>query len=185
MISAKGRRSSGPDTFNVMSDVTPAIRLEGWSETDLGLLRLINTPEMTEYLGGPVTEEQILDRHQRYLRLDDPDTGQIFTVVLDSGERAGVIGYWERTWQDNLAYETGWSIASAFQGRGIATAAARAITECARAQHRHTYLHALPAVGHPASNAVCRKAGFTLLGEAEVEYPPGTLTRCNDWRLDL
>jgi hypothetical protein len=32
---------------------------------------------------------------------------------------------------------------------------------------------------------VCRKAGFTLLGETEFEYPPGHLMRSNDWRLDL
>ncbi|MGS2645029.1 LysE family translocator [Streptosporangium sp. G12] len=43
----------------------------------------------------------------------------------------------------------------------------------------------LPSVGHPASNAICRKLGFFLLGECDFEYPPGTTMRCNDWRLDL
>jgi RimJ/RimL family protein N-acetyltransferase len=36
-----------------------------------------------------------------------------------------------------------------------------------------------------ASNAICRKLGFTLVEEAEFEYPPGNFMRCNDWRLDL
>ncbi|KAB1904108.1 GNAT family N-acetyltransferase, partial [Micromonospora sp. AMSO31t] len=47
------------------------------------------------------------------------------------------------------------------------------------------FAHAYPAVDHPASNAVCRKAGFTLLGETEFEYPPGHLMRSNDWRVEL
>jgi len=46
-------------------------------------------------------------------------------------------------------------------------------------------MHAFPAADHPASNAVCRKAGFTLCGETGFEYPPGTIMRCNDWRLEL
>jgi len=72
-----------------------------------------------------------------------------------------------------------------FQGRGIATAAARAVAEHARAQHQHKHLHAFPAVDHPASNAICRKAGFTLLGDIDFEYPPGSIMRCNDWQLEL
>jgi RimJ/RimL family protein N-acetyltransferase len=72
-----------------------------------------------------------------------------------------------------------------FQGRGVATAAAKAIVSLARAQHRHKHLHAFPAADHPASNAVCRKAGFTLRGETDFEYPPGAIMRCNDWRLEL
>ena len=42
-----------------------------------------------------------------------------------------------------------------------------------------------PAADRPASNAVCRKAGFTLLGETDIEYPPGTIMRCNDWQMSL
>ncbi|MCW2919778.1 MAG: N-acetyltransferase [Actinomycetia bacterium] len=106
-------------------------------------------------------------------------------MVLGDGERVGTIGYWERTWRDELVYETGWGVLPAFQDRGIATAAANAVTERARVQRRHRYLHAFPAVDHPASNAVCRKAGFTLLGGTDFEYPPGTIMLSNDWRLEL
>jgi RimJ/RimL family protein N-acetyltransferase len=172
-------------TVGAMSDVTPAIRLEAWTEADVSLLRQANTPEMTEHLGGPETEEKLLNRHRRYLRLEDPGAGLMFAVVLGGGERVGTIGYWERTWRDILVYETGWGVAPAFQGRGIATAAAKAIAARARAQRRHKHLHAFPAADHPASNTICRKAGFTLLGETDIEYPAGTIMRCNDWRLEL
>jgi RimJ/RimL family protein N-acetyltransferase len=48
-----------------------------------------------------------------------------------------------------------------------------------------TEFHAFPATDHPASNAVCRKAGFALLGETDIEYPPGSIMRCNDWQMSL
>ena len=46
-------------------------------------------------------------------------------------------------------------------------------------------MHAYPKVGNEASNAICRKAGFELLGECDFEYPKGHPIRCNDWRFDL
>ena len=172
-------------TVGGMGDDALTVRLEPWTQADLSLLRQANTPEMTAHLGGPETEDKLLDRHRRYLQQDDPGAGLMFAVVLPDGQRVGVIGYWQRTWQNELVYETGWSVMPAFQGRGIATAAAKAVAGRARAQHRHQHLHAFPAADHPASNAICRKAGFMLCGETDFEYPPGTIMRCNDWRLDL
>ena len=54
-----------------MDDVTQTVRLEAWTAADLGLLRQANTPEMTAHLGGPETEDTLLDRHRRYLQRDD------------------------------------------------------------------------------------------------------------------
>ncbi|MFD7988284.1 GNAT family N-acetyltransferase [Kitasatospora indigofera] len=167
-----------------MQDVT----LEPWAEGDLGLLRLINSPEMTEHLGGPETEEQLLARHRRYVDLPGTGRGRMFTVrpgTGPDGPAAGSIGYWETVWRGEKVYETGWSVLPAFQGRGIAVAAARAVTGAVRAERRHRELHAFPSVGNPASNAICRRAGFTLLDECGFEYPKGTFMRCNDWFLDL
>jgi RimJ/RimL family protein N-acetyltransferase len=161
------------------------LRLEPWTEADLALLRLKNTPEMRAHLGGPETEQDLLRRHRRYLTVENPGTGAMFAIVIGDGERVGSIGYWERQWRDELVYETGWGVVPAYQGRGIATAAARAVIQAARDQRRLRHLHAFPSVDHAASNAVCRKAGFTLLGETEFEYPPGRLMRSNDWCLDL
>ena len=36
-----------------------------------------------------------------------------------------------------------------------------------------------------ASNVLCRRLGFELLGEEDVEYPKGGMMRSNAWRLDL
>jgi RimJ/RimL family protein N-acetyltransferase len=168
-----------------MNDSAPAIRLKAWTQADLGLLQQANTPEMTEHLGGPETEDQLLDRHHRYLQLKDPGTGQMLAVILPDGQPAGIIGYWERPWLHEQVYETGWHVLPGLHGRGIATAAARAVAALARTHRRHPHLHAFPATDHPASNAVCRKAGFALLGETDIEYPPGSYMRCNNWRLEL
>ncbi|MFJ4410325.1 GNAT family N-acetyltransferase [Streptomyces sp. NPDC088910] len=163
----------------------PRIRIEPWSADDLWLLRRTNTPEMTEYLGGPETEEQLLSRHQRYQDIEKTG-GRMYRVVLvPDGEVAGSIGFWEQTWRGGKVYETGWAILPEFQGRGLAADAARAVTEAARAAGAHRHLHAFPKVSHPASNAVCRKAGFTLLGEADFEYPKGNPITCHDWVIDL
>jgi RimJ/RimL family protein N-acetyltransferase len=162
---------------------TVQIRLEPWAEDDLDLLRRTNTPEMTEHLGGPETQERLLDRHKRYLEIGD--AGRVFRVVLrPGGEVAGSVLFWEREWRGQTVWEMGWAVLPEFQGRGIAAAAAAAAVAAARAERRHRYVHAYPSTDHPASNGVCRRVGFEPLGEFEFEYR-GRMMRCNDWRLDL
>jgi RimJ/RimL family protein N-acetyltransferase len=162
------------------------VRLVPWAEGDLPLLRrLLGDPEMTKYLGGPESEEKLVARQARYEQLD-PATGRMFKIVeAESGEPAGSVGYWEKDWRDGQVYETGWSVLPAFQGRGIAVAATAEVIALARAEQQHRYLHAFPSVENAASNAICRKLGFTFLGAHEFEYPKGHWMVCNDWGLDL
>ncbi|NGO10346.1 GNAT family N-acetyltransferase [Streptomyces sp. HC44] len=166
-------------------DTTDArqVKLEPWAEGDFWLLQRVNSPEMTAHLGGPETEEKLVSRHQRYVGLE---RGRMYRVTLaDTGDTVGSIGYWERVWRDREVWETGWGVLPEFQGRGLAAKAARAVIEAARAAGEHQYLHAFPSVDHSASNAVCRKAGFELLGAVEFEYPKGHWIMSNDWRVDL
>ncbi|MGI5402142.1 GNAT family N-acetyltransferase [Streptomyces sp. CA-135486] len=166
----------------------PEVRIEPWSEDDFDLLHAANAPELMTHLGGPETEEQLITRHQRYVELSSDRTGRgrMYRIVLaETGEAAGAVGFWEKPWHGQQVYETGWSVLSAFQGRGIATAGAVAVVGEARAEHKHRYLHAFPPPDNGPSNAVCRKAGFELMGECDFEYPPGTVATSNDWRLDL
>jgi len=158
------------------------VHIEAWADSDLDLLLQANTPAMTEHLGGPETEAKVLARHRRYLEVDG--TGWMFRIAVD-GAPAGSIGYWDRFWNGMQVFETGWAVLPAFQGKGIATLAARLVIDAARAHGRHRFLHAFPSIHHPASNGICRAAGFTLRGECAVEYPTGSLRRCNDWCLEL
>ncbi|RKN39861.1 N-acetyltransferase [Streptomyces hoynatensis] len=161
------------------------VRLAPWAEGDLDLLRQANAPELMTHLGGPETEERLRERHARYVALSDTGPGRMLSVSLPTGEPAGVVGYWEREWRGEVVWETGWTVLPAFQGRGIATAAALAVAALAAAEGTHRYLHAYPSTANLASNATCRKAGFTLLGPCDLEYPPGHPVRCNDWRRTL
>jgi RimJ/RimL family protein N-acetyltransferase len=72
-----------------------------------------------------------------------------------------------------------------FQGRGLAVAGLTLVVEQARTAPRHRTLRAYPDIHNGASNAVCRKAGMTLTGEYDFEYPPGNPIRCHDWYLEL
>jgi RimJ/RimL family protein N-acetyltransferase len=164
------------------------VRIDPWQETDrfLELQRRINAPEMMTHLGGPETDEQVIARHKRYAGIVEKGTGRMFgVVVLPEGEAVGGIGYWETELQGEQIYETGWSVLPEYQGRGIAVVAGEAVIASAAAERKHRYLHAFPKVTNPASNAICRKLGFELLGEMDFEYPKGYPIRCNNWRFEL
>jgi RimJ/RimL family protein N-acetyltransferase len=162
------------------------VRLEPWREADFPLLVRLNAPEMMEHLGGAETDQQTAARHRRYLETAKSDVAFVFKIVVDPGDKAaGQVTFWERTWQDETVYEMGWGVLPEYQGQGIATRAADLALARARETGRQRFLHAFPSVGNPASNAVCRKLGFMLLGEYDIDYPPGHTMRCNDWRFDL
>ena len=170
-----------------MAKANVDILIQPWSDVDLELLqKLLGDPEMTAHLGGPESSEQILRRHQRYLHLPEGGTDHMFKIVwVPDGEGVGSVGYWRKTWRDQEVYEIGWLVLPDYQGHGIATKAAAAVIEFARQEFKYQFLHAFPSVENPASNAICRKLGFTLVEEYQVEYPPGHSMTVNDWRLDL
>jgi RimJ/RimL family protein N-acetyltransferase len=150
------------------------VHIERWGEGDLGLLTALNgDPEQMRHVGGAETPEKIAERQGRYVA----DPGQF--RIVDGGEGAGWVGFWEREWRGEAIYEIGWSVLPAFQGRGLASAAAALALERARARP----VHAFPGVDNAPSNAVCRKLGFSLVEAGlSFEYPPGTFMVCNDWR---
>jgi RimJ/RimL family protein N-acetyltransferase len=145
----------------------------------------INAPEMTEFTGGPETPEKVERRFRRYVAAATAKERVFKIVDATSGVDAGSIGYWETLWRGETVYETGWAVLTEFQGRGLATAAVAVVADKARAEGKHRYLYAFPKTLHGASNAICRKAGFELLGECEFEYPPGHKIRSNEWRFEL
>jgi len=163
--------------------VPEPVRLEPWGENDLPLLEhLLGDPAMTEHLGGPESHEKIVERQARYVKAE---SGLFKIVDEETSEGVGWVGYWDKTWREQEVYEVGWAVLPAFQGRGIAGRATAQAIDLARSERKHRFLHAFPSVDNAPSNAICRKLGFTLLGEYEFEYPKGSFMQCNDWRLDL
>lgn len=162
------------------------IALTPWAEEDLPLLMSLNAPEMTAHLGGPESEEQVLRRHRHYVDDAALPVVRIFKILLDSAPApVGQVCYWERPWRDELVWESGWGVLPEFQGQGIAARAVGLLVGKARSERLHRCLHAFPSVANAASNALCRKLGFTCIEECDFEYPPGHITCCNDWRLEL
>jgi RimJ/RimL family protein N-acetyltransferase len=158
-----------------------AVSLEPWGEGELQLLeQLLGDPEMTKHVGGPESAQKLAERQARY----QVRGSRQYKIVVD-GEGAGWVGYWEREWQGQQVFETGWSVVPRLQGRGVATAATRQLIDIAGAERTLRFMHAYPSVENAPSNAICRKLGFELLGDYEFEYPKGNLMRCNDWRFDL
>ena len=155
------------------------VHIERWSEEDLALLTALNSdPVQMRHIGGAESAEKIAERQQRYAK--DPFQFRI----VDGGESAGWVGFWEREWRGEKVYEIGWSVLPDFQGRGLATAATGLALEATRADHVPALpVQAFPGVENAPSNAVCRKLGFSLV-EADMafEFPPGTMMVCNDWR---
>lgn len=162
------------------------VDIRPWSAGDLPLLeRLLGDPELTMHIGGPESSEAIRARHERYLASDD-SAGGVFAIVAGP-ERAAVgwVGYWAATWHGAEVWEIGWHVLPEHHRKGVASAGASLAIDHARARGSRRDLHAFPAVENAASNALCRRLGFESRGETEVEYPPGTMMRATDWRLDL
>lgn len=159
--------------------------LRPYTDADFWLLEAKNTPEMTAKLGGPESPEKLAARHRRYLAPESfTDGGGVFVVTID-GEAIGTVIYWAREWNGEQVYEAGWGVLPTHQGKGYATEAAKLAVEHAREHGAREWLHAYPKLDHPASNAICRKAGFELVGECDFEYPKGNPIVCNDWRISV
>src|SRR3989441_3273282 len=166
------------------------VAIRPYSEGDLPLLeRTLGDPRMTTHLGGPESGEKLRDRHKKFAAMsEDSSAGCVFVIIRGSEKAlAGTVGYWERDWDGQNEWETGWSVLPEFQGQGIATAATTLVVERVSKLRSHRYLLAFPSVDNHPSNAICRKLNFALLGQTEYEYPrgSGSFMRCNNWRLDL
>lgn len=158
-------------------------RLEPWGAADLPLLERLNDPEMTRHVGGPESPEKLAERQSRY---EKPGSRQYRIVDEGSGEGVGWVGYWEMTWDDEQVWEIGWAVIPGFQGRGIASSATAQLIDRTRAEQGLRYVRAFPKVENAPSNAICRKVGFSLVGEVDFPARRGEgFVRCNDWRFDL
>jgi RimJ/RimL family protein N-acetyltransferase len=157
------------------------VRIEPWGADDGELLAgLVGDPAMMEHLGGPESPEKVAERQAKYAR----EGSGMFRIVA-GGVAVGSVGYWDREERDGPAYETGWSVLPGHQGKGIAKAATALVVAHAAANGDRRWMYAYPSVDNGPSNAICRSLGFELLGPEGFEYPPGSLLRCNVWRIDL
>jgi RimJ/RimL family protein N-acetyltransferase len=137
------------------------IELEPWTDADLDVLRRVNTPELTRYLGGPESDEALAARHAEYLA--GGDAVRMFRIVVD-GSDAGCAGWWEQDHEGAPAYEVGCVVEPGWQGRGVATAALAEVVRRARDAGGGRPIVGYADARNEASHALSRRAGFTLEG---------------------
>ena len=90
-----------------------------------------------------------------------PETS--FAIEVD-GAAVGGIGFRIQRDVERIGAELGYWIGETYWGRGIATAAVRAVAEHAMATHDLVRVFALPFAHNRASARVLEKAGFVLEG---------------------
>jgi RimJ/RimL family protein N-acetyltransferase len=156
------------------------------SMDDLDLYEAMATdPAMMSELGGPLPREGLKEKLQGIV--DDVETGRIwyFTIIPDGHDApAGTVCIWDHPWNGETISEIGWMVRTEFQGRGLATEAVRLTLERARQQRRWDVVHAFPGVTNGPSNAICRRAGLSMIEEVDYTGFMGVL-RCNHWVIDL
>lgn len=162
------------------------VTLEPWAAQHHSLPVDANTAAMTRYLGGPESDEEIHRRHERYVRQTASGDIRMFAIRADD-EPAGGIGFWPIEHDGEAAFETGWNVLPQWQGRGVAGTALQILVQLA-AEEADTSprgrLFAYPSVENTASNALCRRMGFVVLGERDVPFR-GEMLRARVWALDL
>jgi RimJ/RimL family protein N-acetyltransferase len=168
-----------------MPSARPSIRLRPYTDADRWLTEAIELDdEMMAELGGTLPAAAIPQVHARRLEGMASDRLWYFAVeLLPDGPAVGTICLWSDLADSGLRSEAGWATLREFQGRGIATEALRLLLERARDDGRWGDIHAFPGATNGPSNALCRAAGFTELGEETVSYA-GRQLRCNHWVLE-
>ena len=166
------------------------VSIRPYAEGDLWLLeRTLGNPGQMVHLNGPESMEQIRKRHSRFLAMSaDQQAGCQFTVLAGPLRApAGNVGFWESEWNGQNGWEMGWFVLPEFQGRGIASAATKLVIDRITKLHSRKFVFAFPSVENDQSNAICRKLGFAMTGQARSEYPPGSgrFLDCNIWILAL
>lgn len=153
---------------------------------DLPLYEAIHCdPRMMEHLGGPLPREGLEEKLRRDVATTATGETWVFVIVPEGGDApAGTVSVWEKDLEGEWITEIGWMVLPPFQGRGLATEAVRAVLEKARSESRWDAVHAFPPVSNAPSNAICRKMGFSKIGEGEFTFRDRVL-RCNRWRLAL
>ena len=134
---------------------------------DLAVLERANTPEMTRFLGGPRPTNRCCERHADYLALWDSGEMRMFRVDVD-GVAAGYAGWWEEAHEGMPVYEVGCVIQPVWQGRGVASTVLTELVRRASATEDRRPIVGYANVDNAASNALCERVGFSLVGHRRV-----------------
>jgi ribosomal-protein-alanine N-acetyltransferase len=150
---------------------TARLGFDHWSAGDLHLaMALWGDPEVTRFIGGPFSNQQVQERLDREIASSYEYKVQYWPIfLLENHEHVGCAGLRPYRMQE-LVYEFGVHLRSPYWGRGLAHEAGRAVIEFAFAK---IGAKALFAGHHPANSAsrdLLAKLGFRATHEEF--YPP-------------
>jgi ribosomal-protein-alanine N-acetyltransferase len=157
---------------------TERLGFDCWSAADLGLAReLWGDPKVTELIGGPFNDEQIVERLGREIACMTAHRVQYWPIfLLESGRHAGCAGLRPHGVEGGV-YELGFHLRPECWGLGLAEEAGRALVKFG---FENIGARALFAGHHPqnaASARVLSKLGFRFTHE-EFYGPTRLLHRC-------
>lgn len=135
---------------------------------------------MVRYVRHAGSPEEATERYEHF----QEHNPRQFRIVGPSGEAIGWMAYWERTWNDELAFEIGWAVHPKFQRLDLREATVQAVA-AARSEGLMRFLLACPSVDNEQANSICEGTGFMLVETLELPFAPGSIQMCNVWSLDL
>ncbi len=154
----------------------PKVVLTGRTLDDEWVTVALETdPVVMAELGGPWSADEARATHRRRIARVDAEGSWSFTVRPVQaggavGEPVGMIAVWDSEWEGEPVSETGWMTLPKHQGKGYGSAALKAILDRERVEHRWGDIHAFPGATNGASNALCRKFSFELVGTGDADY---------------
>ena len=143
----------------------PGCEVRSWRESDVpALARHANSPKVASELRDRFPSPYGIDDARTFIafaRRQDPPT-QLAIAVED--EAVGGIGFTPHADIERVTAEIGYWLGEEFWGRGITTAAVRALTAHAVRTAGLTRVYAVPFARNGASRRVLEKAGYALEG---------------------
>jgi RimJ/RimL family protein N-acetyltransferase len=161
------------------------VELRPYSDADLGLTVAIEADAVVKRDLGGIVEAEEAERIHRD-RLERMGNGELFYTIRVDGceEPIGIAAVFATPWEGATIYEAGIMLLPGTIGQGIGLETLGRLAERARAELGLERLDGFTAVTNIGGNTICRKLGWTLLGECDLDYE-GRPIRCNHWTLDL
>lgn len=157
--------------------VSPRLVLREWQERDRAPFAAMNTdPEVMRYFAAPLTLDESNEAVDRYNHQLDRDGFTMFAVEdRITGEFLGVLGAQVMRFAvPNLsqpAVEIGWRLATAAQGRGLATEGATAVLDHLRQLGTISQVVAITTPLNLSSRNVMQKLGMHYRPELTFDHP--------------
>ena len=148
-----------------MELVLGSCTLRDWRRTDRdALCRHANNLAIARNLRDGFPHPYTAAHADWWLAMCEKRSPQTFFAIAIADEAVGGIGLTLHDDVERVAAELGYWLSEAHWGKGVVTAAVRALTEWAFASFPLTRVYAMPFASNPASARVLEKAGFTLEG---------------------